>query len=112
LFSEYCIIFVLEIKTRTQEKTKTLLPMKNAKNMLVVAMMALTTAAYANVNNATYTTEEKVKVAVLNNALPAAAPVLDSPAPQKVKNTIDTNNHSATQKAAIVGLQLKSVTTK
>ena len=86
--------------------------MKNAKNMLVVAMMALTTAAYANVNNATYTSEEKVKVAILNNALPAAAPVLDSPAPQKVKNTVDTNNHSATQKAAIVGLQLKSVTTK
>lgn len=85
--------------------------MKNAKNMLVVAMMALTTAAYANVNNATYT-EEKVKVAVLNNALPAAAPVLDSPAPQKVKNSVDTNNHSAAQKAAIVGLQLKSVTTK
>ena len=86
--------------------------MKNAKNMLVVAMMALTTAAYANVNNATYTSEEKVKVAVLNNALPAALPVLETPAPQNAKTTNDTNKHSATQKAAIVGLQLKSNSAK
>ncbi|MNY61569.1 hypothetical protein D3C86_1982620 [compost metagenome] len=85
--------------------------MKNAKNMLAVALIALTSAAYAN-NNSTYTVEEKIKVAVVNNTLPASAPVLDSPAPQKVKNTPDTNNHSAAQKAAIVGLQLKSVTTK
>lgn len=85
--------------------------MKNAKNLLAVALIALTSAAYAN-NNSTYTVEEKIKVAVVNNTLPASAPVLDSPAPLKVKNTPDTNNHSAAQKAAIVGLQLKSVTTK
>jgi hypothetical protein len=85
--------------------------MKNAKNLLAVALIALTSAAYAN-NNSTYTVEEKIKVAVVNNTLPVSAPVLDSPAPQKVKNTTDTNNHSAAQKAAIVGLQLKSVTTK
>lgn len=111
LFSEYCIIFVLETRLRTQAKHKTLLPMKNAKNLLAVALIALTSAAYAN-NNSTYTVEEKTKVALVNNTLPASAPVLDSPAPQKVKNTPDTNNHSAAQKAAIVGLQLKSVTTK
>lgn len=85
--------------------------MKNAKNLLAIALIALTSAAYAN-NNSTYTVEEKTKVAVVNNTLPASAPVLDSPAPQKVKNLPDTNNHSAAQKAAIVGLQLKSVTTK
>ncbi|MGV3601533.1 MAG: hypothetical protein ACO1N1_10040 [Dyadobacter fermentans] len=96
---------------RTQEKTKTLLPMKNAKNLLAVALVAITSAAYAN-NNSTYTVEEKSKVAIVNNALPASAPVLDSPAPQKEKITADTNKHSAAQKAAIVGLQLKSVTTK
>ncbi|WAC13722.1 hypothetical protein [Dyadobacter pollutisoli] len=86
--------------------------MKNAKNMLVVALMAITSAAYANTNNSTYKVEEKVKVAVLNNALPAALPVLETPAPQNAKATNDTNKHSATQKAAIVGLQLKSNTTK
>lgn len=84
--------------------------MKNAKNLLAVALVAITSAAYAD-NNSTYTVEEKTKVAVVNNTLPATAPVLESPAPQKVKNTPDTN-YSAAQKAAIVGLQLKSVTTK
>lgn len=86
--------------------------MKNAKNMLVAALVALTSAAYANVDNSTYTVEEKVKVALVSNTLPASAPALDSPAPQNVKNTTDTNTHNAAQKAAIVGLQFKSVTTK
>lgn len=85
--------------------------MKNTKNMLVAALVALTSAAYAN-NNSTYTVEEKVKVALVSNTLPASAPALDSPAPQKEKNTTDTNTHNAAQKAAIVGLQFKSVTTK
>lgn len=85
--------------------------MKNTKNLLAVALIALTSAAYANVNS-TYTVEEKIKVAVVNNALPASAPVLETPAPQKEKLAIDTNTLSAAQKAAIVNLQLKSVTTK
>ena len=85
--------------------------MKNTKIMLAVALVALTSAAYANVN-ATYTVEEKTKVALVSNALPASAPVLETPAPQKEKLAIDTNTQSASQKAAIVNLRLKSVTTK
>ncbi|GGM87748.1 hypothetical protein GCM10010967_20420 [Dyadobacter beijingensis] len=85
--------------------------MKNAKNLLALALVAVTSAAYANVNS-TYTVEEKIKVAVVTNALPVSAPVLETPAPQKEKLATDTNKHSAAQKAAIVDLQLKSVTTK
>ena len=84
--------------------------MKNTRNMLVAALMAMTFTTYANANTTAYTVEEKVKVTGLNKALPTSLPVLESPAPQKAKNSIDTNNHSASQKAAIVGLQLKSVT--
>jgi len=86
--------------------------MKNTKNLLVVAMMAITFTTFANASNSVYTNEEKVKVTALNNSLPASLPVLDSPAPLKAHNSVDTNKHSATQKAAIVGLSLKSNTTK
>ncbi|KAA0993690.1 hypothetical protein [Dyadobacter aurulentus] len=86
--------------------------MKNAKTMIATAMMVLTIATYAGANNTTYTIEEKTTVAVLNKALPVSLPVLDSPAPQKDKLTVDTNKHSADQKAAIVGLQLKSNSAK
>lgn len=82
--------------------------MKNAKNLLALALVALTSAAYANVNS-TYTVEEKIKVAVVSNALPVSAPVLDTPAPQNEKLTTAANNRSAAQKAALVDLQLKGV---
>ena len=84
--------------------------MKNTKNIFAAALMALTFVTYANANTTAYTVEEKVKVSGLSKALPTSLPVLESPAPQKAKNSIDTNNHSASQKAAIVGLQLKSTT--
>ena len=86
--------------------------MKNAKSMIVAAMMAMTIATYANAENSTYKFEEKARVTLLSSALPASLPVLDSPAPQAAKSTVDTNKHTAAQKAAIVGLQLKSNTTK
>jgi hypothetical protein len=88
--------------------------MKNAKNILVGAMVAMTIATYANANTSAHilTVEEKVKVDVLNKTLPTAAPALESPAPQREKATSDVNKHSATQKAAIVGLQLTSSATK
>ncbi|NIJ53742.1 hypothetical protein [Dyadobacter arcticus] len=86
--------------------------MKNTKSMIVAAMMAMTIATYANAGNSTYKVEEKVRVSVLNKALPVSLPVLESPAPQTAKLTVDTNKHSAAQKAAIVGLQMKSVSTK
>lgn len=86
--------------------------MKNAKTMIASAMMVMTIATYANANNTSYTIEEKTKVAVLNSTLPVSLPVLDSPAPQKEKLTVDTNKHTANQKAAIVGLQLKGTSAK
>ncbi|CAG5068741.1 hypothetical protein DYBT9623_01473 [Dyadobacter sp. CECT 9623] len=86
--------------------------MKNAKTMIATAMMVMSIATYANANNTTYTFEEKTRVAVLDKALPASLPVLDSPAPQKDKLTVDTNKHNADQKAAIVGLQLKGSSAK
>ncbi|MCE6987743.1 hypothetical protein [Dyadobacter sp. CY323] len=86
--------------------------MKNAKTMIATAMMAMTIATYASANNSTYTSEEKVRISVINKSLPAALPVLESPAPQVVRNTVDTNKHTAAQKAAIVGLQLKSISAK
>ncbi|KQS26879.1 hypothetical protein [Dyadobacter sp. Leaf189] len=86
--------------------------MKNAKTMIATAMMVMTIATYANANNSTYIAEEKTKVGVSSAALPASLPVLESPAPQKDKLTIDTNKHNAAQKAAIVGLQLKSNSAK
>ena len=93
--------------------------MKNAKNVIVAAMMAMTIATYANANAVNKTSvhivasvEEKVKVISANKALPASIPALESPAPVVVKNVNDTNKHNPLQKAAIVGLQLKSNSAK
>ncbi|TDE15388.1 hypothetical protein [Dyadobacter psychrotolerans] len=87
--------------------------MKNTKNMLVGAMIAMTIATYANANNTSlHTIEEKTKVSVVNSVLPVSLPVLETPAPVAVKITNDTNKHNAVQKAAIVGLQLKSQSAK
>ena len=149
--------------------------MKNAKNILVAAMMSMTIATYANAKTLNNTSahilasveekvkvsganvvlpaslpalesetpvavsnvneaysfsaqqkaaivglsfrkaasvEEKVKVSLASKVLPASLPVLESPAPVAVKIVNDTNKHSAQQKAAIVGLSLKSNTTK
>ena len=87
--------------------------MKNAKNIIAAAMMAMTIATYANANtNINTTVEEKSKVTAAINTLPASLPVLESPAPQVVKSSNDTNKQNAHQKAAIVGLELKSTSTK
>ncbi|MCE7038776.1 hypothetical protein [Dyadobacter sp. CY312] len=87
--------------------------MKNAKNMIAAAMMVLTIATYANANTTINTSvEEKGKVSVLTNTLPATLPVLETPAPQVVKSSNDTNKQNAVQKAAIVELQLKSQSAK
>jgi len=87
--------------------------MKNAKNIIAAAMMAMTIATYANANtNINTTVEEKSKVTAAINTLPASLPVLESPAPQVVKSSNDTNKQNAVQKAAIVELQLKSQSTK
>ena len=86
--------------------------MKNTKTMIVTALIGLSIAASANANSFTYNVEEKGRVAILDKALPASLPALESPAPQKERLSVDTNNHTAAQKAAIVGLQLKSAANK
>ena len=86
--------------------------MKNAKSLIVGAMMVMTIATYANASNSTYTFEEKTRVAGLDKTLPATLPVLESPAPQHAKAVVEINKHTAAQKAAIVELQLKSISAK
>jgi len=93
--------------------------MKNAKNVIVGAMMAMTIATYANANtlnntsvHISATVEEKAKVISVYKVLPVSLPVLETPAPQVAKISNDTNKQSAHQKAAIVGLELKSTSTK
>lgn len=93
--------------------------MKNAKNVIVAAIMVMTIATYANANTLNRTSlhilasvEEKVKVSDVNKVLPVSLPVLESPAPNAVKKGNDINKPSAQQKAAIVELKLKSVSTK
>ncbi|QRQ99657.1 hypothetical protein [Dyadobacter sandarakinus] len=86
--------------------------MKNTKNILVGAMLAMTIATYANASNNVYKAEEKTKVTGLNQSLPVSLPALDGPAPLKEKVALENSKHTAAQKAAIVGLQLKSNTAK
>lgn len=73
--------------------------------------MAMTIATYANANNS-IAVEDKATVSVLNKALPSNIPALESPAPQNAKVNADINKQSAAQKATIVGLKLKSISTK
>jgi hypothetical protein len=105
------------IKDNKKKYKKIIDTMKNTKTILVGAMMAMTIAVSTNANNvnagqlySATSADEKIKVTGANNVLPASLPVLETPAPQSVKITNDTNKHSAEQKAAIVGLQLKSST--
>jgi len=93
--------------------------MKNAKNVIVAAMMVMTLATYANATTVNKNSahilasvEEKVKISNVNKVLPASLPALEGPAPMVVKNSNGTNKHNPLQKAAIVGLQLKSNSAK
>lgn len=87
--------------------------MKNAKNILAAVMMTMTIATYANANtNIDKTVEGKANVNGAVYALPETLPVLESPAPQSEKISNGTNKLNAEQKAAIVGLKLKSQLTK
>jgi len=88
--------------------------MKNTKNLIAAAMMAMTIATYANANNSVnnISVEDKTTVTGVNKVLPANIPTLESPAPQIVKVSADNNKQSAAQKATIVGLKLKSVSSK
>jgi hypothetical protein len=90
--------------------------MKNAKSILVGAMMVMSVATYADTiqssNNAIHiSVDEKRSVAVLNKVLPDSAPAVDAPAPQKGVVAV-AKQYSPLQKAAIVELELKSVAKK
>jgi len=87
--------------------------MKNTKSIIAAAMMAMTIATYASANNSVnnISVEDKATVSVLNKALPASIPTLESPAPA-AKINADNNKQSAAQKATIVGLKLKSISAK
>lgn len=88
--------------------------MKNTKSMIAAAMMAMTIATYANASNSvnTIAVEDKATVSGANKALPVSIPALESPAPQVAKINAEINKQSAAQKATIVGLKLKSISTK
>ncbi len=86
--------------------------MKNAKNIIAVVCMAITLVTYTSANANNTTADEKAKVSNTINTLPETLPVLDTPAPQAEKKSIGTNKQNAEQKAAIVGLKLKSQSTK
>jgi hypothetical protein len=87
--------------------------MKNAKNIIAAVLMTMTIATYANANTTINTSvDEKGKVSAVINTLPTSLPVLETPAPQVVKSSNDTNKHNAIQKAAIVELKLKSQSAK
>lgn len=76
--------------------------MKNAKQMMVIALLATTIAA------ANAATEEKSNVTTINKVLPASLPVLEGPAPQKVVSVNETPQKTAAQKASLVELKFKS----
>lgn len=82
--------------------------MKNTKNILAVAMIAMTISTYANANN--FVKEDKAATTVVKS-LPESAPAVETPAPQK-SVVAPTQQYSAPQKASIVELKLKSDSNK
>lgn len=90
--------------------------MKNAKSILVGALMVMSISTYADAikssNNALYiSVEEKRSVTALDKVLPVSLPVIESPAPQKV-SVASAKQLSAEQKIAIVELELKNAPKK
>lgn len=86
--------------------------MKNAKSILVGAMMVMSISTYADAikssNNAYHiSVEEKRNVSVLNKVLPATVTVTETPAPQK-GSTVAPKVLNPAQRAAIVELELKN----
>jgi hypothetical protein len=75
--------------------------MKNIANILICTFVFGTTLSFAGV------AEDKASVSTANT-LPATAPVLETPAPQKEKISTEVK-YSADQKANLIGLKLKSV---
>jgi hypothetical protein len=81
--------------------------MKNTKNILAAAMIAMTITTYANATSNNAVNEDKATVSAIGKALPETVPALETPAPQKA-NVTRNASYSAPQKANIVELKLKS----
>lgn len=85
--------------------------MKNTKNILVAAMIAMTITTYANATSNIVVNEDKATVSAIGKSLPESVPAIETPAPQKA--TVSVNQkYSAPQKANIVELKLKSDSSK
>ena len=69
------------------------------KSIIAVAALSLSIVFTA-------AAEGNVKVANLNKVLPASAPVLETPAPEKVKSSVDSKKYSPQQKMSIVELKV------
>jgi hypothetical protein len=81
--------------------------MKNTKNILAAAMIAMTITTYANATSNIVVNEDKAIVSAIGKSLPESVPAMETPAPQKV-NAAQNKNYTAPQKANIVELKLKS----
>jgi len=81
--------------------------MKNTKNILVAAMIAMTITTYANATSTIVMNEDKATVSAIGKSLPESVPAMETPAPQKA-NVAQNKNYTAPQKANIVELKLKS----
>ena len=73
--------------------------MKNSITTFICAIALSTTFALAN------STEDK-STGVVKNALPVSVPVIETPAPQRVKTAAEYNKYTPEQKAAIVELKI------
>ena len=73
--------------------------MKNSISTFICAMALSTSFVFAN--NA-----EDKSTAVVKNALPVSVPVIETPAPQRVKTAAEYNKYTPEQKAAIVELKI------
>ncbi|WP_149243348.1 hypothetical protein [Dyadobacter sp. 32] len=90
--------------------------MKNAKSILVGAMMVMSISTYADAikssNNALHiSVEDKRTVSVLNKVLPDSVTAVETPAPQKAVSA-NEKQLSPEQKAATVELELKNAPKK
>jgi hypothetical protein len=90
--------------------------MKNAKSVLIGAMVAMSISTYADAinvnNNASHiSVEEKKSLSILNNVLPVSMPAIETTAPQKV-SVPAVKQPTPEQKAASVELELKNVPKK
>src|SRR6478736_2494803 len=84
-------------KDKTQKIDRT---MKNSINSIIAAVALSLTIVFSAA------AEGNVKATNVNKVLPASAPALDTPAPEKVKPALDFKKYSPEQKMSIVELKV------